>query len=129
MKTVFLSIFILSICLSVGAFAQEGTTTSGVQIIEAKMGKDIADRMITSEDSVFTKNSKVFLWMKIMGGSQQEITVTWKSGTATHATTLMVGGSPWRTWASKTVGNAGDWTVTVTDSSGAVLKEMSFKVE
>lgn len=106
---------------------QEGKNE--LQIVEAKLGKDVKERMIVEEDSAFTKNSKIFLWMKITGGASDQITVTWKNGEYSHNTTLMVGGSPWRTWASKTVAKAGDWTVSVTDSSGKVLKEISFKVE
>ena len=129
MKTTMLSIFILSVLLSISVYAQEATPATDMQIVEAKLGKDVADRVLTGEDSVFTKGSKAYLWMKITGGSQQEITVTWTTGTATHGTTLVVGGSPWRTWASKTVGKAGDWTVTITDNAGKTLKAMSFKVE
>ena len=100
----------------------------GLEITEAKLGSNVEDRVLNGEDSTFSLGSKVFLWMKITGASSDEITVTWKFGAMTHATTLTVGGSPWRTWATKIVGKAGDWSVSVTDSSGAVLKEMSFKV-
>ena len=107
---------------------EEDSTASRLQIVEAKLGSNVEDRVLTGEDSTFGVNKKVFLWMKITGASSDEITVTWKFGAMTHATTLTVGGSPWRTWATKIVGKAGDWSVSVTDSSGAVLKELSFKV-
>ncbi len=110
--------------------AQEGDTVTArkLEITEAKLGSNVEDRVLTGEDSTFSLGSKVFLWMKITGASSDEITVTWKFGTMTHATTLTVGGSPWRTWATKIVGKAGDWSVSVTDSSGSVLKELSFKI-
>ncbi len=131
MKTMFYcGVFIILICGGRSpAIAQDSTQTSGIQIVDAKLGKEVSDRMLTGEDSVFSKDSKVFLWMKLTGASQQQITVTWKSGEFSHPTTLLIGGSPWRTWASKTVSKAGDWTVTVSDSGGTVLREMNFKVE
>ena len=110
-------------------YAQDSVKASAIQIVDAKLGKGVQDRMITEEDSVFAKGSKVFFWMKVTGGASDQITVTWKSGDFTHSTTLMIGGSPWRTWATKTVHKAGEWTVSVTDASGNVLKEMSFRVE
>ena len=100
-----------------------------IQLIDAGLGKDVKDRMVVDEATSFPKNSKVFLWMKFTGGASDQVTVTWKNGSSSHNTTLVVGGSPWRTWASKTVGKSGDWTVTVTDAEGNVLKEISFKVE
>ncbi len=109
--------------------AQEESKPEGIQITDAKLGKNIQDRMIVDEDSTFELNSKVFLWMKTSGGANDSVTVTWKTGDFTHAATLFIGGSPWRTWASKTVTKAGDWTVTVTDAAGSVLKEMSFTVK
>ena len=48
---------------------------------------------------------------------------------ATDTGTLKVAGNPWRTWSNKTAWKAGDWTVTVTDAGGQVLKELTFKVQ
>ena len=132
MKYIFIYIFLVVtfMCLErTNLVAQDEAKISQLQIVDAKLGKVVKDRMIMEEDSTFAKNSKVFLWMKITGGASDEITVTWKNGTITHATTLMIGGSPWRTWASKTVWKTGEWVVTVTDASGKVLKEMTFNVE
>ena len=109
--------------------AQDDTSKmSGLQITEAKLGSNVEDRVLIGEDSTFNVNTKVFLWMRITGGASDQIMVTWKFGATTHITTLIVGGSPWRTWATKTVSKDGDWTVSVTDTSGRVLKEMMFKV-
>ena len=85
--------------------------------------------MITTEDSVFTVNEKVYLWMKVEGGPADSLTVTWKHGDDTYETKLNIGGSPWRTWAYKTAWLAGDWSVTVTSPAGEVLKEMQFTVK
>ena len=131
MKTILASTLVITLWICTfrpTLLAQESAKPSDLQIVDAKLGKDVKERMLVDEDSVFTKGSKAFLWMKLTGGASDEITVTWKNGTYTHSTTLIIGGSPWRTWASKTVGRAGEWTVTVTDSEGKVLKELKFTV-
>jgi len=132
MKTILLmavaiGLFLVGTQASLGF--QKGEQSTGLQIVDARLGKDVKDRAITDEDSSFVKNSKVFIWMKVSRGSSDQITVTWKTGDYSHSTTLTIGGNPWRTWASKTVSKAGEWTVSVADSSGNVLKEMKFKVE
>ncbi len=109
--------------------AQDMTDGSLIQVTDAKLGTGVAERMITGEAETFPKDSQVFVWMKISGGTSQEITVTWKSGDYSKSIPLTIGGSPWRTWAHKNVLLAGDWTVTVTTADGKVLKELSFKVE
>lgn len=100
-----------------------------IEITDAKLGTGVENRMVTGEATSFPKDSKVFLWLKVTGAGGASLNVTWKAGDASHSTTLTVGGSPWRTWASKTVGKAGEWKVTVTDEAGSVLKELSFTVE
>lgn len=110
--------------------AQENTSTGNdIQVTEARLGTSVENRMIVGEDSSFALNSKVFFWMRITGASGAQITVTWKNGDLSHTAELTIGGSPWRTWATKTVSMAGDWTVSVSDASGNVLKEMMFKVQ
>ena len=130
MRNVFLIVSILCLGLLSAATTLKAKqeSTGGLQIVEAKLGKDVKERMLADEDSTFEKNSKVFLWMKISGGSSDQITVTWKNGDYSHNTTLTVGGNPWRTWASKSVTKTGNWTVSVTDASGKVLTEVNFKV-
>ena len=128
-----LGLFIIFICVILKTStvsAQESAAKSGdLQIVEAKLGASVQDRMISGEDSSFALNSRVCLWLKVTGGSSDQIIVIWKTGDLTHSTALSIGGSPWRTWATKTVGKAGDWAVSVTDTSGKVLKEMMFKVK
>jgi len=110
--------------------AQESEVKSkDIQIVDVKLGKDVKDRVLVDEDSTFALNMKVFLWLKVTGATSETLTITWKQGEKSYTTTLNIGGSPWRTWANKTLAKAGDWTVTITDASGNVLKEMSFKVQ
>ncbi len=99
-----------------------------LQVADVKLCHAIKDRVVEDEDSTFVLNSKVFLWIRTTGGTHHKITVTWKTGSYTHSTTLMIGGSPWRTWASKIVRAKGDWIVTVIDEKQTTLQEKRFTV-
>ncbi|MBI5475800.1 MAG: DUF2914 domain-containing protein [Ignavibacteriales bacterium] len=133
MKQIFaigILLMVAGLVFSSNTIAQQETTKSdGIQIIDAKLGKDVKDRELLDEAATFDLKSKVFLWLKVTGATDQALTVIWKHGDMVHATELSIGGSPWRTWASKTAYTAGDWLVTVTDQSGKVLKELNFKVQ
>jgi len=125
---------IVTVCclmiFSSGLTAQDSQAQSKtIQVVDAKLGKDVKDRVLVDEDSTFALNSKVFLWLKVTGASSEVLTVTWKQGEKSYTTTLNIGGSPWRTWANKILAKPGDWTVSITDAAGNVLKEMSFKVQ
>lgn len=101
--------------------------TSPIQI-EAKLGKNVVDRELTEEASTFSPGERAYLWMRVTGGAGQSITVIWTHGDHSYETTLEVGGSPWRTWAYKTLGHAGEWLVSVRSSEGKELVHMAFQV-
>jgi C1A family cysteine protease len=63
------------------------------------------------------------LWLKVEDAEGETLTVTWKINDQAYPATLNIGGTPWRTWATKTLHIAGEWTVTVTDAAGAALNE------
>jgi hypothetical protein len=107
-----------TLALLIPAFASAGGT-----VAEAKLGKNIVERKITDETTTFATGEKAYLWMKVEGASGETLTVTWKVNDQSYPATLDIGGSPWRTWASKTLHIAGEWTVTVTDAAGATLHE------
>ena len=100
-----------------------------LKVVEAKLGKGVQDREITEEASSFAVNEKAYLWLRVSGGPADPIQVTWKAGEHTDTVPLKVGGPTWRTWSSKTLWMAGDWTVTVTDAGGQVLQEVAFTVQ
>jgi hypothetical protein len=100
-----------------------------VTVADAKLGKGIQDREITEEATAFAVNDKAYLWLRVTGGPSDPVQVTWKSGDHTDTVSLKVGAATWRTWSSKTLWKAGDWTVTVTDAGGNVLKEIAFSVQ
>jgi hypothetical protein len=99
----------------------------GLQVTEAHLGKGVQDRKIVDEGSEFVLNDKVFLLVKIAGGPA-DVKVNWKHGDKADSFPLKVGGNPWRTFASRTMHQTGDWTVNVTDDKDQVLKEMKFTV-
>jgi hypothetical protein len=121
----------LSRLLALVAFVSLPLTASsqGLQVADAKLGKGVQDRNITEEATTFAVNDKVYLWLKLTGAGSDAVKVNWKVDDSTDTVTLKVGGSPWRTWSSKTAWKAGDWTVTITDAGDQVLKELKFTVQ
>ena len=114
---------------AIGFMPAQSFSQDAVQVAEVKLGKGVQDRRVTEEASAFAINEKAYLWLRINGGAGQTIKVVWRNAELTDAVTLNLGGSPWRTWSSKTLAKAGDWTVTVTDASDQVLHEASFTVQ
>ena len=99
------------------------------KVAEAKLGKGVGDRMIGDETATFAPGEKAFLWLKVEDAAGESLTVTWQVDGQTYPATLAIGGTPWRTWASKTLHIAGEWTVTVTDAAGVTLNETKFTVK
>ena len=126
---VIMTVFCLIVFSSFLSAQESEVKSKDIQIVDAKLGKDVKDRVLVDENSTFALNSKVFLWLKVTGATSETLTITWKQGEKSYTTVLNIGGSPWRTWANKTLAKTGDWTVTITDAAGNVLKEMSFKVQ
>lgn len=112
----------LALCLPALAF-------SAGQITEAKLGKGIAERNITEETSSFAAGEKAYLWMRVMDATGETLVVTWKTGDQSFQSSVNVGGSPWRTWANKTLHIVGEWTVTVNDTAGNILHEAKLTVQ
>jgi len=115
--------------LLTSTFALATASAEGLQVTDAKLGKGVQDRNITEEATSFALNDKVYLWLKLTGGGTDPVKVSWKVGDSVDTVTLKVGGSPWRTWSSKTAWKTGDWTVTISDASDQVLKELKFTVQ
>ena len=99
------------------------------KVTEAKLGKSVVDRRITEETTAFAPGEKAFLWLKVEDAAGESLTVTWQVDGQTYPATLAISGTSWRTWASKTLHIAGEWTVTVTDAAGATLSESRFVVK
>ena len=99
------------------------------KVSEAKLGKSVVNREVGGETSVFAPGEMAYLWMKVYDATGETLTVTWEINGQHYPAKLKIGGSPWRTWASKTVHIAGEWTVTVTDAAGATLSASKFAVK
>jgi hypothetical protein len=126
---IFLAIVLSASMMCPYLIANPRQASAGIQVFEVKLGKGVADRQITDETAEFAVNDKVYLWVRVTGAAGDTLKVTWKIGDQTYTSDLAIGGSPWRTWCYKTAALAGDWTVTVLDSKGNILKEISFKVK
>ena len=98
------------------------------KVAEAKLGKRVVDRQVADETSVFAPGEKAYLWMKIDDAAGEILTVTWQINGQTYPAELKIGGSPWRTWASKSLHIAGEWIVSVSDATGAKLYETKLTV-
>jgi len=105
------------------------TAAQGLQVVDAKLGKGVQNRELVDETTTFSVNEKAYLWLRVTGGPADDVKVTWSVGDHRDTVPLKIGGSPWRTWANKTLWMAGEWTATVTDSSDQVLKEVKFTVQ
>jgi hypothetical protein len=101
----------------------------GLQVADVKLGKGVQDREIVDETTTFSVNEKAYLWLRVTGGPADDVKVTWSIGDHSDTVPLKIGSSSWRTWSSKTLWKAGEWTATVTDSSGEVLTEVKFTVQ
>ena len=103
-------------------------SAQNLEVAEAKLGKGIQNRAVTDETTTFAVNDKAYLWVRVTGGPG-DIKVNWSVGDHHDSVALKIGGSPWRTWANKTLWQAGEWKVTITDGSDKVLKELTFQVQ
>jgi hypothetical protein len=111
------------------ALAMPASALAAGQVTEAKLGKRVVDRAIADETAVFVRGDRAYLWLRVEGTVDELLTVDWKVNELSFPVELKINGSPWRTWASKTLHIVGDWTVTVTDSAGKTLHEGRFQVK
>jgi hypothetical protein len=122
MKKLLAGFAMLALLMPILAFSQNLVT-------DAKLGKNVVDREITEEATTFALGEKAYLWLRVEGGAGETLKVVWKIDDQEYPVDLRIGGSPWRTWATKTLHLPGDWTVTVTDAAGNTLNEATLKVQ
>lgn len=122
MKKLLAASAMLAMLVPALAFAQNLVT-------DAKLGRNVVDRQIADETTTFAVGEKAYLWLRVEGGTGETLKVVWRINDQEYPVDLSIGGSPWRTWATKTLHIAGDWTVTVTDAAGNTLNEATLKVE
>lgn len=122
MKKLLAAFAMLAIFVPALAFAQNLVT-------DAKLGRNVVDREVTDETTTFALGEKAYLWLRVEGGTGETLKVVWRNNDQEYPVDLRIGGSPWRTWATKTLHLDGDWTVTVTDAAGNTLNEVALKVQ
>ena len=122
MKKFLAGLAMLALLVPALAFSQNLVT-------DAKLGKNVVDREITEEATTFALGEKAYLWLRVEGGAGETLKVVWKIDDQEYPVDLSIGGSPWRTWATKTLHLPGEWTVTVTDAAGNTLNEATLTVQ
>ena len=117
-------LLMIAMCL-----ALPGLALSAGSVAQAKLGKGIVEREISEETSAFSLNETAYLWMRVVDGEGETVTVTWSTGEQSSDVQLPIGSNSWRTWSSKKLHLPGEWTVTVADSAGATLYEATLTVQ
>lgn len=113
--------------------AQEAAKTASALTVETAVCTGVTDRAaVGTADSFAPEVGQIFLWCKVTGASAgTAITHVWlHEGKEVAKVELKLGGSPWRTWSSKTIPASwtGNWEVKVLGPDGAELKTATFTV-
>ena len=99
--------------------------------VELILATGIEEREPVGESTSFPANvGQVYAWMRITGLAGQALEIVWTHEDETFSVPLEIGGSPWRTWSSKTIPPdwTGDWRVEVQNQEGTVLAARDFTV-
>ena len=99
--------------------------------VEAEIARQIVDRMPQDSGTSFPIDvGEVFCWSRVTGAAGTTIQHVWIHGEMEFPVSLEIGGSPWRTWTSKTIPPewAGEWRVEIRDGGGNLLDTMPFTV-
>ncbi len=103
--------------------------TTGMNIPDHGVGTAVESRQLVGENDRFTEGMAVWFWTRVEGGSGQTIHHVWlREGVEATRLSLKLGGSPWRTYSSKTLWpeSAGNWAVEARDETGRVLARREF---
>lgn len=126
MKTHQLALLVVAVVASTAAIRQETVTA------EAAIGKSIAAGMPVDTAATFPADvGSVVCWTRVTGAAAgSKITHLWIHGADSSKVELKIGGSPWRTYSRKTIGDdaAGEWKVEVQDADGKILATKTFKI-
>jgi hypothetical protein len=119
---------ILSVVAPGLAAAQEESATADLQV-----GTEIEDREPVGVATTFPADiGRLFAWSRLTGLEGAAVEHVWRypAGDVEAVVPLEIGGSPWRTWSSKTIPPdwAGEWLVEVRDGEGNVLSSVTVTV-
>ncbi len=103
---------------------------AGIQV-DIAIARGVMDRMPVDTASTFPADvGQVACWTRVTGATDTTIQHVWIHGENEFPVSLEIGGSPWRTWSTKSIPAewAGEWRVEGRDASGAVLASTAFTV-
>ncbi len=128
MKRIAVAVLVISVGAAAFAALQE------IQVEEAVICTAVVDRTPQDPGEIFPADvGQLYCFTRIAGGTEGTmVTHVWKRGEERMAAVdLPVGGSPWRTWSSKTIdsGWTGSWTVEIQDVQGNLLQTLNFTIE
>lgn len=125
---------IVALAFAPSAHAQAATqagTAKSAAVAEVSVGTAVANHELTGSAESFPKGtSKLYCFSKLSGADSVVEHVWYKGDAEQGRVKLKVGGSPWRTYSTKTLGPdaSGDWRCDVV-GNGVVLQSVKFKVE
>jgi len=113
--------------------AETAVPASEMQVVEASVATGIENRAPQGAAESFPAGTeKLYCYTKLAGGQAwDEITHKWMKGGEQRAVVILkVGGSPWRTFSSKTIlkEDTGAWSVEILQGD-TVLKTVSFEIK
>lgn len=123
-------ILVLTLALGSGAARLAAQETTRVTL-EIAVGRDVVDRMPSDTASTFAEDvGQLYCWTRVTGAQGTTIQHVWIHGDDEFPVPLEIGGSPWRTWSTKTIPVewTGEWRVEVRDAGGNVLATVRFTV-
>jgi hypothetical protein len=122
--------FMSAIVVAVVSAALPDSLTAQISV-EAEIAGQIVDRMPQDVGTSFPADvGQLFCWTRLTGATGTTIHHVWIHGDMEFPVAQAIGGSPWRTWTSKTIPAewAGDWRVEIRDEDGDVLETLRFTV-
>lgn len=113
--------------------AQQAGQPAAAASAEAAVGTSVVDRALQGEATTFkaADTEKLYCFSRVTGAADSDVEHVWyHNNQEVGRVKLHIGGSPWRTHSSKTLGDgaAGDWRCDVV-LGDKVLQSVSFKVE
>ena len=140
LRNIVLLLAVVSLVVSTTSFAQENQSakptetaapanhSSDLKIVKGVLCQAVKDRQPQEEVSTAKVGDVVIGWMQIQSTEDTTVTHRWLlDGQTISDVSLNVKTSPsFRAWSRKTIGSAGNWKWQILDSSGNVLKEVTF---
>jgi len=112
--------------------AQQAGGPKAAVTADLAIGTAVAERQLTGMAESFpAATGTLYCYMKIANAADAQVEHVWYKGDVeVNRVPLRVGGSPWRSWSSKTIAAdaAGDWRCDLV-VDGKTVQSAKFKVE